>query len=184
MGGSYTSYNSIAGFPKVGYSMFPLLNNGIKGLGGGLQGFIPPPLVDTDSGAEPAQMRSVLVNSWNNTDIGLGIRATRRAQTPFRSANNAGDILSRQNYSCGRQNQCFQSRPGLRGLRLHMGSAANRCDDSGLAAATCNVKYVYDSSDYVRYKKQFAIKQNYNLYTNGGNNSSGSQSAYRRIRRI
>jgi len=176
----YTSYNSIAGFPKVGYSM--LLSNGRPLLGGGIQGFIPPPLSDTDNGDEGAQTRSILVESWNNTKSGLGITATRRAQTPFRAANNAGDILSRQYYSCGRQNQCFQSRPGLRGLKLHCGSASNNCDDSGLVAATCNVKYVYDGSDYTRFKKQFAIKQNYNLYTNGGNNSSGSQSALRRVR--
>ena len=57
------------------------------------------------------------------------------------------------------------------------------CDGSDIPPAACNVKYVYDSSDYVRFLKQQAVNRNYNDYSNGGNENSGAQSAYRAIRR-
>jgi hypothetical protein len=55
--------------------------------------------------------------------------------------------------------------------------------DTSIPAAACNVKYVYDSSDYTTYLKQKAINKNYNDLSYGGNDSSGSQSAYRAARR-
>jgi hypothetical protein len=53
-----------------------------------------------------------------------------------------------------------------------------------IPSATCNVKYVYDSSDYVTYLKQKAVNKNYNDYTFGGDQSNASQSAQRAIRRF
>jgi len=49
--------------------------------------------------------------------------------------------------------------------------------------ASCNTKYVYDSSDFTRYIKQKNIVKNYNLLSNGNNDFSGSQVAYKAIRR-
>ena len=113
--------------------------------------------------------------------------------TPFRAVNNAGDLLSRENYSCGGTCQTPQSRPGLHGLSTHFGSISNSCTPSAtynslqqikdIPAAACNVKFVYDSSDYVTYLKQKAIVKNYNDLTYGGDDSNSSQSAQRAIRR-
>jgi hypothetical protein len=113
--------------------------------------------------------------------------------TPFRAVNNAGDLLSRENYSCGGTCQTFQSRPGLRGLRGHFGAIQNTCVPSAVyssiqlladvPAAACNVKYVYDSSDYIKYLKQKAVNKNYNDLTYGGDQYKTSQSAQRAIRR-
>ncbi|NBP75414.1 MAG: hypothetical protein EBU61_05215, partial [Crocinitomicaceae bacterium] len=129
-------------------------------------------MVDTDNTSEYAITRNELVQAWNYNNTGLGTNP--RAITPFRAALNAGDVLSRKNYSCGRQNQCFQSRPGLRGLKYSIGAAKNICDDSGIPSATCNTKFVYDGSDYTKFKKQLAVNKVFNLYTNGGNNSNAS----------
>ena len=52
-----------------------------------------------------------------------------------------------------------------------------------VTASACNVKFVYDSSDYVTYLKQKAINKNYNDLTYGGDQSNASQSAIRHIRR-
>ena len=71
----------------------------------------------------------------------------------------------------------------MNGLRGRFGAITSNCDDSGIPPAACNGKYVYDSSDYVRFLKQQAVNRNYNDYSNGGNENSGSQSAYRAIRR-
>lgn len=54
-------------------------------------------------------------------------------------------------------------------------------DGTGIPSSTCNVKYVYDGSDYTTFKKNQAINRTYNDYSFGGNASSGSQSAWRRV---
>ena len=54
---------------------------------------------------------------------------------------------------------------------------------NNIPAAACNVKFVYDSSDYVTYLKQKAVNKNYNDLTYGGDQSKSSQSAIRAIRR-
>ena len=102
-------------------------------------------------------------------------------------------MLSRENYSCGGTCQSFQSRPGLKGLRQRFGSVQDTCVPSAaynslqlitnIPAAACNVKYVYDSSDYVTYLKQKAMNKNYNDRTYGGDDYNTSQSAIRHIRR-
>jgi hypothetical protein len=101
--------------------------------------------------------------------------------------------LSRENYSCGGSCQTFQSRPGLKGLRTRFGSTSVSCTpsviwsstqiDPLIPSSTCNVKYVYDSSDYIKFKKNQAQNRNYNDRSFGGNDYSGSQSTIRHIRR-
>jgi hypothetical protein len=59
----------------------------------------------------------------------------------------------------------------------------NNCDNTGVPAASCNVKWVADSSDYVRFKKLSAINKNYNDLGYGGDQSNGSYSALMRVRR-
>ena len=108
-----------------------------------------------------------------NTSYGIKILAV----------NNAGDLLSRENYSCGGTCQTFQSRPGMHGLKTHFGHIGDKCDGSGIPPASCNVKYVYDSSNYTRYMKEQAIKKLYNDLSFGGDNYKASQSAMRAIHR-
>jgi len=97
--------------------------------------------------------------------------------------NNSGDILCRENYSCGGSCQSFQSRPNMRGLSSRFGAIQSVCDGTFVPPASCNVKYVYDSSDYITFLKQQAINKNYNDLSNAGNNNSAGQSAFRAIRR-
>lgn len=154
-------------------------------LGGGIAGFIPQTNVDTDNNDIYAQIRFSLKQAWNNTyNQQLKESNLKRIITPFRAVNNAGDLLSRQNYSCGGACQTFQSRPQVKGLRGAFGSIHSLCDGTDVPPASCNVKYVYDSSDYVTYLKQKAIVKNYNAIDNGGDNSSSSQSAIRAIHRF
>jgi hypothetical protein len=139
-------------------------------------------------------IRFTLRNSWNTT-YKSELRASNKKQiiTPFRAVTNSGDLLSRDNYSCGGPCQSFQSRPQIKGLRQHLGSVSKSCTPSALytenqiapqvPAAACNVKFVYDSSDYTTYLKQRAMVKNYNDRTFGGDSSNASQSAYRAIRR-
>jgi hypothetical protein len=51
-----------------------------------------------------------------------------------------------------------------------------------IPSATCNGKWVYDSSDYTRFLKQQAFNKNYNDLTFGSGNNA-SQCAIRHSRR-
>jgi hypothetical protein len=164
--------------------------------GGAINGYMPKQTQNVDKRyTEFEHIRFTLKNAWN-TSYKRQLRQNnikKSITTPFRAVNNAGDLLSRQNYSCGGTCQTFQSRPGLKGLRTRFGSVQNTCIPSfignslqlinDIPASACNVKYVYDSSDYITYLKQNAVNKNYNDLKYGGNDNSSSQSAIRAIRR-
>ena len=163
--------------------------------GGAIKGYMPQTIMKTDKAyKEFEQIRFTLKEAWNTTYPSQLKRSNKKAIiTPFRAVNNAGDLLSREYYSCGGSCQSFQSRPGMFGLKQRFGANQNSCVpgvvystyqlDTSIPASACNVKWVYDSSDYITYLKQKAINKNYNALTYGGNDSSGSQSVFRAIRR-
>lgn len=161
-------------------------------LGGGLPGLMPQPIIDHDNSDAFARTRFTLRDAWNTTSYS-GSSNPKRIITPFRAVNNAGDLLSRENYSCGGSCQTPQSRPGLNGLRQHFGSTSTSCTqsvvwspiqlDNKVPSSTCNVKFVYDASDYTKFKKNQAINRNYNDRSFGGNDYNTSQSPIRHIRR-
>ncbi len=167
-----------------------------KNSGGAIKGYMPQQTQTTDKRYnEFENIRFTLKNAWNTTYPSQLKRDNLKQPitTPFRAVNNAGDILSRLNYSCGGSCQTPQSRPGLKGLKNHFGAVQNSCRPSAayntlqlinnIPAAACNVKFVYDSSDYTTYLKQQAVNKNYNDLTYGGDQSNASQSAWRAIRR-
>jgi len=164
--------------------------------GGAINGYMPQQTQNVDKRyPEFEHIRFTLKNAWNTTYPSQLRRdnCVKPITTPFRAVNNAGDLLSRLNYSCGGSCQTFQSRPGLKGLRQHLGSVQDTCYPSAvysntqllknIPASACNVKYVYDSSDYVTYLKQKAVVKNYNDLSYGGDQFKTSQSAVRAIRR-
>lgn len=189
---------------SVGYSSpingsnvaFQFLVVNPKNSGGAIRGYMPKQTQNVDKRyPEFEHIRFTLKNAWN-TSYPSQLRRnnlTKSITTPFRAVNNAGDLLSRENYSCGGSSQTPQSRPGLNGLSQRFGSVQNTCVPStvynslqllrNVPAATCNVKYVYDSSDYVTYLKQKAVNKNYNDLTYGGDQSNSTQSALKAIRR-
>jgi hypothetical protein len=167
-----------------------------KNLGGAINGWMPQTNQTVDKKyVDFEQIRFTLKNAWNTTyPTQLKVnKLNQTITTPFRAINNAGDILSRENYSCGGPCQTFQSRPGLHGLRQNFGAISTTCVPSAaynslqlinnIPAAACNVKYVYDSSDYTRYLKQKAVNLNYNDLSFGGDQSNASQVAWKAIRR-
>ena len=62
------------------------------------------------------------------------------------------------------------------------GKAPVTNDGTGVPSATCNTKFVYDGSDYTRFRKLMAVNRNYNDAGFGGANNA-AQSAIRAIRR-
>jgi len=161
-------------------------------LGGGYKGRMPQTVIGHDNSDGFARTRFTLRDAWNTTAYS-GSSYPRRIITPFRAVNNAGDLLSRQNFSCGGSCQTPQSRPGIYGFKQSIGATSTSCQadvfwsplqmKKDVPSSTCNVKFVYDGSDYTRFKKNQAVNQNYNDLTFAGNDYSGSQVAYRAIRR-
>ena len=145
-----------------------------------IRGIMPRPTMNQDNTTDFSQTRFLLRQAWN-TSYTKNLGNYKRVITPFRAVNNAGDILSRQNYSCGGPSQTPSSRPGLRGLKL--GSIFSVCDGTNVEVTTCNPKYVYDSSNYTTYLKQRANNRNYSDSSFAGNNSNSSQSALRSVHR-
>jgi len=167
-----------------------------KNSGGAINGYMPQTTQNVDKRyPEFEQIRFTLKNAWNTTYPSQLRRNNLKKSitTPFRAVNNAGDLLSRENFACGGSCQSFQSRPNMRGLKVRFGATSISCTPSAaynslqlnrdIPSATCNVKYVYDSSDYVTYLKQRAVNKNYNDLSYGGDQSNTSQSAIRAIRR-
>lgn len=155
-----------------------------ESLGGGIRGVMPKSLILHNNSQSFGQTRLILREAWNTSKYaGADGVLTKRIITPFRAVNNSGDILSRLNYSCGGTCQTYQSRPGLHGLKTKFGHIQDICDESNVPPSACNVKYVYDGSDYTTYMRQRAINKNYNDRSFGGNDSSGAQVAMRSIRR-
>jgi hypothetical protein len=169
-------------------------DNPINGplLGGGYKGRMPQSVIGHDNTNKFARTRFTLRDAWNTTSTS-GSSYNKRIITPFRAVNNAGDLLSRQEYSCGGSCQTPQSRPNVKGLRTRFGSISVSCVpsvlyssnqiNSAVPPSSCNVKFVYDGSDYITYLKLKAINKNYNDLSFGGNEYNGAQSVIRAIRR-
>jgi hypothetical protein len=92
------------------------------------------------------------------------VQSRRWAQTPFRVAMNAGDLLMRQS-APGGSNQ-VKGIPGRRSI-MYVGMGGNASGNG----ATGNQHYVYDSSVYTKYKNLSAKAKNYDDVSFGGSNN-------------
>ncbi len=119
--------------------------SGSSVLGGPYNGHSSKQTVSSKRDSESAITRKVLRSSWNTPYATGTYEGEKRVITPFRAVNNLGDFLGRKNYSCGGPNQMTFT-----------------CDSSNVPASSTNVKFVPDSSDYIRFRKQQAMNHNYN----------------------
>lgn len=142
---------------------------------------------NSNSGMEGGGQRSItrlqLRNSFgksgwlkravNNNNLPLVI-------TPFRLAFNAGDINGTENEAPIPELPNVNQLNGENLSRLNARGDGTKND--GKAGYSGNPKYVYDSSDYVRFKKLQASNRNYNDSSYGGSNN-GAQTYLLRVRR-
>lgn len=152
-----------------------------QSLGGGpWNGYSPQQTIGNYKTNEQTIARRILVKSWNTQFTGDSVNGYGRVVTPFRAITNSGDFLQRQYYVCGGSNQVNASKPGWKSA---IGSIISQCDSTGIQSATCNVKYVADSSDYIRFKKLRAQNQNFNDLKNGGDQNNASYVPRMAVRR-
>ena len=138
-------------------------------LGGPFQGFSSKQTMTNYKTSELVGTRRVLRMGWNTAYANGTVNGRTRITTPFRAVNNSGDFLSRKNYSSGGPNPTSASRPGYARL---IGSIWSNADATGVPASSCNVKFVADSSEYTKFRKQRANNVNYNDLSQGGYTNS------------
>lgn len=148
-----------------------LLGGGSNGYGGGS---------GMEGGGQRATDRLVLRSVFGNTRFPNN---PKLVITPFRRYFNAGDtagsVNSYPSTSLGRPtNQVKGS-----SIVSRIQAQSNGVRNGGQALYTGNVRYVYDSSVYVKYKRLVAENRTYNDLSFGGDNASAAQSALRRVRR-
>jgi hypothetical protein len=152
----------------------------VANLGGGINGISGRQTVNGRRTSEHTLMRRVLRRGWNTEYARGNVNGYNRVTTPFRAVNNSGDFLGRVNYVCGGPNQVNASYPGW---KSRIGSILSQCDGTNIASSTCNVKFVADSSDYTRFRKEKAWNATYNDIKDGGDESNASYAPLMSVRR-
>ena len=152
-------------------------------LGGPFTGFSATQTVKNYKDSSNVMTRKILVKSWNTAAATGKINGYNRIVTPFRAVTSNGDFLGRQNYKCG---GAIENNPlHLPGVsRRSLGAILSRCDGTGVPAGAGNARFVPDASDYITYKKQRAMNQNYNELTGVGDRSNGSYVPLIHVRRF
>ena len=146
-------------------------------LGGGFNGISPKQTNNAYKTSGDVMVRGIVRRVWNKS----GAINSGRVVTQFRAVNNLGDFLGRQNYICGGPNQVNTT---ISGVKINGGAVRSQCDGTGIPAASCNTRFVSDSSDYITFRKQKAMNKNYNDSSNGGDQSRASASVIKHIRRF
>lgn len=160
-------------------------------LGGGIPGGRPGAgFANTSFCSEDALKRKILRKAFKTNQITLPNGKMRSLAGPFRTAFNQGDVLSRAYQTCGGSNQVNDVNSSK--LRLKMGgSVLNSNCDTVTAGVTPkqvplysgNNKYVSDGSLFTKFKGLSMINKNYNDKSFGGDESNGSVTFLRKVRR-
>jgi hypothetical protein len=154
----------------------------VSNLGGGYPGISAKQTITNYKSSEQTAIRSILRRAWNTSYATNNVNGRQRAVGEFKAVNNIGDYLSRQNYACG--NIPNATRPLAVKWGSRLGSTILNCDGTGVPCSNTNTRFVPDSSDYTKYRKQRAMNQNYNDASNGGDQSHGSYVATMAVRRF
>ena len=162
----------------------------ISNLGCGMPG-VAPQLIGQGRASGPtgsserSRDRSVLREAFGNNRLfggwsGAGpvtyggLSFGNASQTPFRLATNAGDILGTVDEAVQAGLPSVNQVNGIGPSKLNANGGGR---STGGAAYSGNPRYVYDSSNYIRFKRLRAQNQNYNDSTFGGDKYAASQTA-------
>ena len=156
-------------------------NLGGTRLGGAIRGKSPKQSITNYKGSDQVMSRRLVVKSWNTAYATGIVNGRNRVTTPFRAVNNSGDFLGRVQYSCGGPNPTNADKPGWKSRIRNMFS---NCDGTGVPASSTNTRFVADSSEYAKFKKNRAINLNYNDSSFGGDESNASYVDRMAIRRF
>lgn len=156
-------------------------------LGGGVPGFQPALLggganSNSGSGMVGGSMRGVnrfvmrdamgkLSPIASKSRIPFQTLKSQTSLTPFRVSYNAGDLRSAVDSAPAPGMWNANQLSGVGNIRSLMFGLGDGTRSNGSALFSGNPKYVYDSSDYIRYKKLSSELKNYNDKSFGGSNN-------------
>jgi hypothetical protein len=143
-----------------------------------IQGISPKQTITNYRDSESTMIRKVIRSSWNNPYAIGNVNGYKRAASEFKTIGNITDFLSRKNYACGNIPNPTQANNVA--WRSRIGSIIKHCDNTQVPCSNANTKFVPDSSEFIKYKKQRAINQNYNDISFGGDKNNASFVALRR----
>lgn len=103
--------------------------------------------------------------------------------TPFRRYFNAGDTAGSVNSAPSALLGRPTDQVGSSSMVSRIHASRDGVNDKGTAFYTGNPRYVYDASNYVRFKKLQAVNRNYNDSSYGGAGGSTVAVALARVRR-
>jgi hypothetical protein len=156
-------------------------------LGGNPVGIQPKLHGHMEGGNDRAASRSQLTRAFGNMiNNGLGtspLLYKKNVLGPFRTAFNAGDVVTNNIEPNDIKYGRLPNQVGGNNLsRLQVGGDGISTQN-GNAMYSGNPKYVYDGSDYIRFKKLQAINKTHNDSSYGGASNSQSQHAINRVRK-
>lgn len=140
-------------------------------LGGPYNGYSAKQSISNYKDDEAVITRRELRRVWNTNYARGEVNGYKRKVTPFRAVMNSGDFLCRPNYICGGPNPANNTHASA-ARQLGLGGIISACDATKIPSSSCNVKFVADSSDYTKFKRQTACNKNYNDLKFGGYNNS------------
>jgi hypothetical protein len=141
-------------------------------------------------GSEVAMKRKLLRKAFRTNEVktNAGVTIGKSTSGPFRRSFHMGDVLSRQNQSCGGGNQVN----GTHVNRTKLGGSLSQdsCNVTTLGVTPLEVpleggnqKYVSDSSMYTRFKHLESVNLNYNDTTFGGSDNHSIYTTLNRVRK-
>lgn len=105
------------------------------------------------------------------------------AITPFRRYFSAGDMAGSVNSAPSPLLGPAINQVRSSGMVSRLHTNGGGTNNQGTAFYSGNPKFVYDGSDYMRFKKLQAVNRNYNDYSFGGENGTTIKQALTRVRR-
>ena len=125
----------------------------------------------TENGGLRAIYRKQLSKSFgNNYNSELGSSPflyNKNILGHFRSSYNAGDVVTNKIINTDIKYGKLSNQVGGNNLSRLQGKGDGNSGQNGIAMYSGNPRYVYDGSDYARYKKLAAINKNFNDTTYG-----------------
>ena len=154
-------------------------------LGGALKGTQPALYGHVEGGNERALYRKHLAKAFGNMH-NSGLKSTpslynKNILGPFRTATNAGDVVT--NHIESTDKKYGREANKLNGNNLaRVQGHGDGVTQAGRAMYAGNPRYVYDGSDYTKFKKLQALNRNNNDKSYGGADHNNTQSDLRRVR--
>jgi hypothetical protein len=159
----------------------------INTLGGNQSGRQPMLHGSMDGGNERALSRKYLSRAFGNMyNSGLSsspLLYTKNVLGPFRTAYNAGDVITNENVATNIAYGRESNQVGGNNLSRLQVSRDGISGQNGTAMYSGNTKFVHAGSDYIRFKKLQALNKNFSDWSYGGANNSQAQHAINRVRK-